>query len=168
MRQHPFWYIGLLLLLNFPCISQHLPRPRTDLRGYVFEKDGTSPIKQATVYVKRLPGGEVLASDPSDRKGMFEILGAEKGIYVLGVRTPQGNFNAQKVLGIRAQADEYAKIYIALSPFSETEGSGTLPVALPNPVGQVIVLAGNSAIVVGVAEIDDEPREAGPFRIRHP
>ena len=168
MRKHVYWIIGLLLLLNFPCLSHQHPRPHTDLKGYVFEEDGISPIEQATVYVKRLPGGEVLASSPSDRKGMFEIPGAEKGIYVLGVKTLQGNFNGQKVLGIRVQADEYAKIYIALSPFSETEGSGPLPEALPNPVGQVIVLAGNSAIVIGVAEIDDEPREAGPFRIRHP
>jgi hypothetical protein len=156
-----------VLLLNFPCLSQHQPRLRTDLSGYVFEKDGTSPVKQATVYVKRLPGGEVLTSIGSDRKGRFEIFGIEKGIYVLGVKTTQGNFNAQKVLGIKALADDYAKIYIALSPFSGTGEGGQLPEVLPNPVGQVIVLAGNSAIVMGISKINDEPREAGPFRIRH-
>ena len=166
MKRYPFWLVGLVFLLILPCLSLNRIRPHTDLRGYVFEKDGTSPVEQATVYVKRLPDGEPLTSIPSDRTGMFEILGLEEGIYELGVKTSLGNFNTRKVLGIRALADEYAKMYLALSPFSETEGSGRLPAVLPNPVGQVIVLAGNSAIVIGVSEIDDEPREAGPFRIR--
>jgi hypothetical protein len=166
MKGNPYWLGVLMLLLVFPCLSQNRIRPHTDLKGYVFEKDGTSPVEQATVYVRRLPDGEPLTSIPTDRTGMFEILDLEEGVYVLAVKTSLGNFNTRKVLGIRMLDDEYAKMYLALFPLSEEEDSGRLPAVLPNPVGQVIVLAGNSAVVIGISEIDDEPREAGPFRIR--
>ncbi len=164
--KHFFCFVCLLLLLNFPCLSQQAPLPRLDLKGFVFQSDGTSPVEQATMFAKRLPDGEVLMSVPSDRMGMFEIKDIEMGIYVLGVRTLRGNFNAQKVLGIREEPDGIAHIYVALSPVSESERRGTLPAVLPDPIGQAIVIAGNAAVVMGISEIDDEPREAGPFRIR--
>jgi len=160
-----FWVAGLVFLLSGLCLGGDQHPVQAGLRGYVFEEDGTSPVEGAVVFVQRLPDKEVEASSPTDREGMFEISFLKKGIYVLSVRTAGGNYNGGKVLGIGAQAEGYAKMYIALYPFSGTCGSGDFPAVLPDPVGQAVVLAGNAAVVAGVVEMDDEPREAGPFRI---
>jgi hypothetical protein len=164
LRKYPVWFAGLVFLMTIPCLAQSQRPEGTELRGYVFEKDGTSPVEQATVYIKELPDGDVMASAPTDKDGLFEIAGISKGIYVFGVKTPRGNFNTGKLLGIGAQSGEYARMYVSLVPFSGTEGSESFLAVLPDPVGRVTVLAGNEAIVVGAVEIDDEPVEAGPFR----
>jgi hypothetical protein len=158
----------LVFLLACAGLCQDQPPVQTDLRGNIFEKDGTSPVEGAVVCLKRLPDGSFKESAPTDSEGSFEIDGIIKGVYILGVRTAEGNFSARKVLGIGALADGYAKMYIALFPFSGTEGSGDLPEVLPDPVGQAVVLAGNAALVLGIAEMNDRPKEAGPFKIKKP
>jgi hypothetical protein len=168
VRKNPFWIFLVMSLMPMLCASKDQPRYRSALIGNVFEQNGTTPVDEATVWIKRLPAGQLQASDPSDRDGMFKIEGVEKGIYIFGVSTPRGNFNAWSFLGIRGQSGEYGKMYIVLSPFPENGGESSVPDILPDPVGRADVIAENSAIVYGVAMIDDKPREAGPFRIKSP
>ncbi len=167
-RKSPFWIFLVMLLTAILCVSQEQPRTRSTLIGYVFEKNGTTPVEEATVWIKRLPTGDLQASGPSDREGMFRIDGVQKGIYVFSVSTPRGNFNGQSFLGIRALAEEYGKMHVVLSPFPEKGDKASFLDVLPDPVGLADVIAGNSAIMYGIATIDDKPREGGPFRVRSP
>ena len=168
LKHNTFFVVLSAVLMCLPCLSKGPNGGGADLAGYVLEEDGITPVMQATIQMKKLPDGKILTSSPSDRDGVFKIAGVGKGIYIFGVRTPQGNFNALEVLGILVHEDKYARMDIVLSSFPENDDSASFPALLPNPVGQAVVAAGNSAVVYGTAVINDEPREAGPFRIRLP
>lgn len=162
------WIIFTVILIHLPGFAQEFRQAQGDLIGYIYESDGITPVKQANVQIKRLPKGEVFTSSPSDKEGLFRVRGIEKGVYLIGVNTSIGNFNGQKLLGILISADVSAQMELVLSYEKKTADALFFVPLLPNPVGQVSIVAGNQAIFDGIAEINDEPREAGPFRIKSP
>lgn len=85
-----------------------------NLVGFVYDKDGTTPVEGAVVKLKNLASGDVFESTKSDNSGAFSMAGIDQGMYVFGVSSPQGDFNAEEVLGIAG--DETAKLAVALNP----------------------------------------------------
>lgn len=162
------WIIFAVNLIFLPGFVQGSSRVLEDLIGCVYESDGITPVEQATVQIKRLPRGEIFTSSLSDQQGMFTLKDIDKGVYILGVKTPRGNFNAQRLLGIVLPDGSPAEMVVVLSPAKNSDKKADFLPLLPNPVGLASISAGNSGVFFGIAVINDRPRETGPFRIRTP
>jgi hypothetical protein len=85
------------------------------LVGYVFHKDGSTPVRGVVVIAKNVTTGSVSQSSKTDGLGIFKFEGLEAGIYALGVTSVQGNYNSQDFVGVKP--NETAKISIALDPY---------------------------------------------------
>lgn len=161
-----FCWVFLAGLVFIPCFSGEQGRLRGDLIGFIYEEDGTSPVEQAELIIEKIPEARIYKSNPTDGKGLFRIQDVEKGIYRWGVKMPGGKVNGLKFLGIRTEAGDIAQIYIALTPAAKEGGNASPLPIFPDAIGEASILAGNTAVVFEIAVIDDQPREAGPFRIR--
>jgi hypothetical protein len=87
--------------------------------GFIYAKDGTTPLPGAVVKFKSLTSGTVYESTTSDTFGIFKIQGVETGVYTYGVVTEAGDFNADNIVGIRIAENEIAKLSIALDPYDK-------------------------------------------------
>jgi hypothetical protein len=90
-----------------------------NLTGFVYDQDGTTPVEGAVVMLKNLETGTVFESGKSDNLGAFSVTGVDQGVYLFGVTSPRGDFNAEEALGIAA--NETAKLAVALQPFDSDE-----------------------------------------------
>ena len=91
--------------------------------GFLYAKDGTTPLEGGIVKFKNLTNGTVFESTQSDTYGIFKVQGIESGVYTYGVISPEGDFNADNLVGISIQENETAKMSIALNPFSKEEAA---------------------------------------------
>jgi len=155
-------------LTGSPLLPREPRLARGDLVGRIYEKDMITPVREAVVQLKKLPEGKIHTSSISDSEGRFRVPGIEKGVYLLGVKTSDGNYNGQTLLGLLVSSDMPARLEIFLSFQKKTAGAPLFEPFFPDPVGQVSIAAGNQAVCDGVVEIDDQPREAGPFRMEFP
>ena len=88
-----------------------------NLEGFIFTEDGTTPLSGAVVSVVNVASGLTHKSEATNNHGSFNIEDLEKGVYVLGVTTDQGDFNANTMVGIRE--NKTSKVSIALSMYDE-------------------------------------------------
>lgn len=139
-----------------------------NLIGFVFEKDGTTPVEGAVVKLKNVSTGTVYESSNSDKLGIFKTEGIEEGLYIVGISTKKGEFNVVNLIGIKT--DETAKVSFALKPDQgeQEETSKRKPGGLAkfflSPVGIALVIAASSAIIYGVVKLSEQEPEASPFR----
>ena len=93
--------------------------PKGNIIGFIFAKDGTTPLEGAVVKFKNLTSGTLFVSSKSDGYGIFKLKGIESGIYSYGVVTEQGDFNADNLVGLRVGENETAKLSIAVDPYEK-------------------------------------------------
>ncbi|MFZ2054477.1 MAG: hypothetical protein WAU81_09790 [Candidatus Aminicenantales bacterium] len=93
--------------------------PKGNVIGFLYAKDGTTPLQGAVVKFKNLTSGLMLTSSTSDGYGIFKLEGIESGLYTYGVVTEQGDFNADSFVGLKVGENETAKLSIALDPYEE-------------------------------------------------
>ncbi len=105
----------VLSLISFPLHSQ-VPG-KGDLIGFVFGKDGTSPVADAVVVVQNLTTGAVSESPGTDALGVFRLPGLEAGLYALGVKSERGSYNSPDFFGVTT--GKTAKITVALDPYDD-------------------------------------------------
>jgi hypothetical protein len=86
-----------------------------NLIGFVYDRDGKTPVEGAVVVVKNTSSGAVYRAAPTNKQGMFIIQGLSKGIYSFGIATPQGDFNGNELIGILA--NETSKIAVSLNAY---------------------------------------------------
>ena len=147
-------------------ISQ--PIRKGNLIGFIYEKDGTTPVEGAVVKLKNVSTGIVYESGKSDKLGMLKSEGINEGLYIVGIITKKGNFNAVNLIGIKAA--ETAKVTFALKPEGQEEEKtpkpkpGGLAKFFLSPVGIAIIVAASSAIIYGVVKLSEKEPEASPFR----
>jgi len=158
IRWRPWKYVLSLMLLSAFVWTQEKPGGR--VQGFIYEKDGTTPVVRAVVILEEVFTGEALESSPSDSEGRFFFPFVERGLFRLGVRTPGGTFNAPDPLGVRPGEGRPAVLAINLTDVPAS-GVGGL---FPNAAGSARVVCGNAAVLTPFGEIEDKPREAGPFR----
>jgi len=91
--------------------------------GFVYKKEGTAPVKGAVVKLKNVTSGEVYESTPSDSRGNFLIEQMESGVYIYGVTSSEGDFNADGMIGVRIGEGEPARMSLALSRYQEEQES---------------------------------------------
>jgi hypothetical protein len=113
--------IFALLLYFLPPFLSSQDNRYGNLIGFVYDKDGTTPIQGAVVKLKEISSGILYESSKSDDIGIFKCDGLKSGIYAFGVTSPQGDFNSDGLLGVLG--NETAKISIALNPYEEEVAS---------------------------------------------
>jgi hypothetical protein len=111
---------ALIFCLITPALKSQAPG-KGNLIGFVFEKDGSTPVAGAVVVVKNVSTGAVIEGQVSDGLGVFRISGLDPGLYALGVRSDKGNYNSQDFFGVTP--DKTAKISIALKPYDPAAAS---------------------------------------------
>lgn len=92
---------------------------RGNIIGFLYGEDGTTPVAGAVLKARNVSTGTVYESSISDVNGVFKIEGIEKGVYIYGVKTPEGNFNSSGLFGLNVNASHTAKMAIALTPFDK-------------------------------------------------
>jgi len=102
-----------LSILAPPVSAQAIERG--NLLGYIFDRDGKTPVMGAVIKVRNITSGAIYESLPSDNQGLFKIEGLSKGIYTFGITTELGDFNSNELVGILA--NETTKIAISLNPY---------------------------------------------------
>ncbi len=173
-RHSSFTLLFLALVFFIGTASQPL-RAQTpekgNLVGFVFDKDGKTPIEGAVVIVKNVSTGAVYRADPTDKQGLFKIDGLSKGIYSFGVTTPAGDFNGNELIGILA--NETAKMFVSLNPYEGQVQSAVLGVLKEQQeregearVGRVVGYNPNTReaevfIEKGLLQLDDSIRVRG-------
>lgn len=105
---------------TLPLRSQSIERG--NLVGFVFDKDGTTPIAAAVVKLKNISSGAIYVSNETDRAGVFRIDGLAKGIYTYGITAAAGDFNSNELIGILA--NETTKVSIALDVYNAAVQGG--------------------------------------------
>jgi len=119
-RSIAFAVVGLTL---FFFMAQPLIFAQTagkgNLAGFVYDKDGSTPVEGAVVKIKNLKTDAVFESPKTDAQGAFQITGIDPGLYIFGVTSPVGDFNANEVIGIAE--NETAKLSVALKPISPAQ-----------------------------------------------
>jgi hypothetical protein len=107
---------ALVFCLVAPALMSQTPG-KGNLIGFVFEKDGSTPVAGAAVVVKNVSTGAVVEGAGSDELGVFRFSGLDAGLYALGVRSGKGSYNSPDFFGVAPGAT--AKITIALDPFED-------------------------------------------------
>ena len=111
----------LFIFAFFALYSPHLLGDKPDtgnLIGFIYKADRTSPYEKAIVQLINITTGSVYESTKSDYFGTFRIDGVEKGLYIAGIKTENGNFGVRNVIGVRA--NETSKVSFA---FEKDEGN---------------------------------------------
>ncbi len=91
--------------------------PKGNIEGFVYDQDGVTPLEGAIVRFSNVSTGAIYESTLSDKSGAFRIEGIERGVYVFGVVTAQGEFNSLDPIGVTIQENETANISISLIPY---------------------------------------------------
>ena len=108
--------LTLILILSSSAAVAQSPN-KGHLVGYIFGRDGSTPVPGAIVVVKNLTTGLTSESGPADASGVFRLAGLDVGIYAVGVRSTAGNYNSRDFFGIAAS--ETSKLTIALDRYDD-------------------------------------------------
>lgn len=144
---------------------------RGNLIGFVYDKDGTTPVPNAVIKLRNINSGAVYEALATDKTGFFKLEGLSKGIYNFGITTSAGDFNSNELVGIIE--NETTKISISLSPYENEVRQSMQEIAREQSlkdnearVGRVVqYLPGTKVAVVfiekGVLQVDDRIRVRG-------
>jgi hypothetical protein len=147
--------------------------PKGNIIGFIFAKDGTTPLPGAVVKFKNLGSGVIYESSRSDDLGVFKLQGIESGVYTYGITIAQGDFNADNVVGIKVGANETAKMSIALRPYGKNEAAAVTEIYKDkDPSGESLVAViadfdysthmGQLQMVKGLIRVNDRIHAKGP------
>ena len=116
-RKHNFFpgFIFIFMLCFTGLLGQEMPKG--NIEGFVYDQDGITPLEGAIVRFSNVSTGAIYESTISDKSGAFKIEGIERGVYVFGVVTQQGEFNSLDPIGVTIQENETARISISLIPY---------------------------------------------------
>ena len=89
--------------------------------GNIFAADGTTPLEGAVVKVKNVSTGTVYESRLTDSHGFFSISKMGKGVYAIGVSTPNGDFECESMVGI--EPNKTSRISVSIAPYEEKVAS---------------------------------------------
>jgi hypothetical protein len=89
------------------------PEPGS-LTGFVFAKDGRTPVPAAVVKIRSLAESKELASRPTDEYGMYAIKDIPEGRYILGVTSANEDFNLDYEIYVKG--GELGKLSLSLAP----------------------------------------------------
>ena len=125
------------------------------LMGYIYDQDMRTPVRNVVVKLRNVSTQKEYESEPTNPLGMYSITAIEEGRYLMGVQTPNGSYNFQYSLFLKAS--ETAKLSVALtpkgfSPVAAQEGSGEAAGGNGGPLSFFKSPAGILTLIV-VAEV---------------
>ncbi len=112
---------GIVLFLGTMCAAMMFAAPsgqtpaRGNLIGYIYDKDGTTPVPGAVIKLRNISSGAIYEAPAADKAGFFKIENLAKGIYNFGISSAAGDFNSNELVGIID--NETTKLSISLSPY---------------------------------------------------
>jgi hypothetical protein len=161
--------IAAFVLLLVPMTSYSQTQPKSyskqgTLQGIVYSEGTAARVSGAIVKVRNLNNQKEYASQPTDPKGGYKILGIEEGWYTLGVTTAAGDFNLN--YGVYIKAGETAKLSVVMLPGGMLEGKGGSGggkgfFAKPGGILTIVVLG--AGVGFGIYELTKQ-KEASPVR----
>jgi len=112
------WGSALALILILTSSTAMAQGPdKGNLVGYIFGRDGSTPVPGAVVVIKNVSTGTFVESGPTDGAGVFRLAGLDVGIYAVGVKSAAGDYNSRDFFGVAAR--ETAKLTIALDRYDD-------------------------------------------------
>jgi len=116
-----FLGVAFLFFLLFSSVGtvEAQDNPIGNVNGFIYEQDGSTPLEGAIIKFRNVSNGKMYESRKSDSKGFFEVKGIERGMYVYGVMTQSGGYNAEGLLGLKVKNNETATMSIALKPYTK-------------------------------------------------
>lgn len=135
------------------------------LRGTVYSEGMKSRVVNATVKIRNLNNQKEYSSPPTGAKGDYRIVGIEEGWYTLGVSSPEGDFNLN--YGVYIKAGESARLSVEMLPGGALEGKGAGGggrsfFATPGGILLIVAMAGGAGF--GIYELTKKETEASPIR----
>ncbi len=143
-------------LFSSPPLLRSQAPGKGQLVGFLFDRDGSTPVAGAVVVAKNVTTGTVFESPKTNSLGVFKFVALDAGIYALGVTSAQGSYNSQDFVGIKP--DETAKVSIALDPYGRDSIEAAQAVAKEEKehgesrVGKVVTYAPQSREAVVLIE----------------
>ncbi len=139
-----------------------------NLVGFVYDKDGKTPLKNAVVLLKNLKTNEVYRSQPTGEAGEFRLTGLPDGFYVVGIEVDTNKYNATGA--VRIVAGKTATLSFSLRPLAAQKDKEKkeekkkkkrkgIIAFFKSPAGIAVIIAGTAAIVYGIYELTKEEKE---------
>jgi len=139
------------------------------LVGFIYGSDMKTPVKEAVVKIRSLDDGKEYTSTPTDANGSYKIDQIKEGKYILGVSTPDGNYNFEYLMAIKG--GEMGKLSLAL----KTGEASTLKQEEPTPekeripffktpVGIAVLVVAGTVALYGVFKLVEGKEEASPTK----
>jgi hypothetical protein len=111
--------VTFTLLVFIPTLTSAAEVSKGNVLGFIYAQDGTTPVSGAVVKARNISTGAVYESNVSDTHGVFKLSDVESGLYVYGVKTSEGDFNSEGIIGLSLSDSSTAKMAISLAPFTE-------------------------------------------------
>jgi hypothetical protein len=162
--------VAAFVLLLMPLASSAQTQPQSfarqgTLQGIVYSEGMKSRVTNAVVKVRNLNNQKEYASQPTDAKGGYKIMGVEEGWYTLGVSTAAGDYNLN--YGVYIKAGETAKLSVEMLPGGMLEGKGGSGGGkkgfFRTPTGILTIVALGAGAGFGIYELTKE-KETSPVR----
>jgi len=124
------------------------------LIGFIYGKDGTTPLEKGIVKIRNISASTVYESIKSDKLGFFKIEDIERGLYIVTISTNEGDFITRNLIGIKS--NETANVYFALEVKEGHEKE-------MQPVGTATVIASSEPIMYIPVEFSKNMQVGPPF-----
>lgn len=102
-------------LLIFP-ISTFTEPSTGNLMGFVYGKDGKTPLRDATVLLRGVETEEVYRSEPTSKTGDYRISDIEAGTYVVGLKVKEDTYNVDGCVMVARGKTDTLSISLELPP----------------------------------------------------
>jgi len=112
-------FVTFAFLIFLPALTSAAEVSKGNVLGFIYAQDGTTPVSGAIVKARNISTGAVYESNASDTHGVFKLSDVESGLYVYGVKTPEGDFNSEGIIGLNVSESSTAKMAISLAPYTE-------------------------------------------------
>ena len=154
-----FLLIFSFLMFYSPYLINGKALAKGNLIGFVYDKDGTTPLEGAIVKLKNVSTSSIYESSKADKLGVFKIEGIDEGLYVVGISSKEGSFNVENFIGIKA--NETAKVSFSLEPQAQGEKANMPKMKKGNliskfftsPLGLAVIGAASVAVVYSAVEL---------------
>ncbi|UCH92675.1 MAG: carboxypeptidase regulatory-like domain-containing protein [Candidatus Aminicenantes bacterium] len=93
--------------------------------GFVYGKDGKTPVRDAVVLIRGVDTGKVYRSEPTGEFGTYRLLDIEAGTYVVGLKIKEKSYNVNKYVKVDAGKTSFVSLFLQAPhleiPYKQTE-----------------------------------------------
>lgn len=143
------------------------------LVGHIYASDMKTPVKNAVVKIRNVDNGREYFSTATDENGSYRIEQIPAGSYVVGITTPDGDYNFGYV--VRVKEGELGKLSLALmegelSLTGQVTGQGPeeygekKPSFFWTPAGIAVLMVLTTAALYGTFKLIEGKEEASPSK----